>query len=211
MANYCSNSFTYYGDDMDQLIYLFLKIQEGCSIAGSGDAKPLLSALGADPKDIDALDGRTTVFDLRLVTEDGGKKVVGVQIDAESAWSTCEDFALTLLQTILPGGGNIKMCYIAEEPGCEIFINTDEDRRFYKIVLNVDIRVPAEGIEDNYYYDDSGLGSAFDLIKHVSGYEVSSLEELKDPVILNKIEKGFKEKYPDNEEEYLSIHTYTLR
>ena len=30
MANYCSNSFTYYGDDMDQLIYLFLKIKEGC-------------------------------------------------------------------------------------------------------------------------------------------------------------------------------------
>ena len=211
MANYCSNSFTYYGDAVDQLIYLFLKIQEGCSIVDSGDAKPLLFALGADPKDIDALDGRTTVNDLRLVTENGGKKVVGVQIDAESAWSPCEDFALTLLQTILHGGGDIKMCYIAEEPGCEIFINTDEDRRFYKTVLNVDIRVPAEGIEDNYYYDDSELGSAFDLIKNVSGYEVSSLEELKDPVILDKIEKGFKEKYPHHEEEYLRIHTYTLR
>ena len=117
MANYCSNSFTYYGDAVDQLIYLFFKILEGCSIAGSGDAKPLLSALGADPKDIDTLDGRTTVNDLRLVTEDGGKKVVGVQIDAESAWSPCEDFALTLLQTILPGGGDIKMCYIAEKAG----------------------------------------------------------------------------------------------
>ena len=210
MANYCSNSVTYYGDNQGQLLNLYLKIREGITLMGKDeesdyiDGKELIAALGADAETIEKVDGRTSINYLGLLVEDG--KPVGVQFDAESAWSPCDDFAEMLLRQVYPGGGDLEMVYIAEEPGMEIYINSDVDHRFYKTVLNMDIR--AGKIEDVYYYDEDELEEAFDMIEELTGCRPSKLSDLDDSKFMERLNAGFQEKYPD-EDEYLSIHTYT--
>lgn len=209
MANYCSNSFTYYSDNQGQILNLYLRIRGAVDALGDmereyTDAKPLLAELGVEPETIEKLDGRTSINYLGLIVEDG--KPVGVQFDAESAWSPCDDFAEVLLRAIYPGGGDIEMVYIAEESGCEIYVNTDVDHRFYKTVLVMDIN--AGKLEDRYYYDVDELDEAFDMVEELTGYKIGELSDLDDPKIMEEIEAGFRKKYPD-EDEYLSIHTYT--
>ena len=209
MANYCSNSVTYYSDNQGQILNLYLRIRGAVEALGDMEreyvnAKPLLAELGVAPETIERLDGRTSINYLGLLVEDG--KPVGVQFDAESAWSPCEDFAETLLRAIYPGGGDIEMVYIAEEPGCEVYINTDVDHRFYKTVLVMDIR--AGKIEDRYYYDVDELDEAFDMIEELTGCRPHGLSDLDDSKFMKRLDACFREKYPD-EDEYLSIYTYT--
>lgn len=208
MANYCSNSFTYYSDNQGQILNLYLRIQGAVEalgdMGGNTDAKPLLAELGVEPETIERLDGRTSINYLGLLVEDG--KPVGVQFDAESAWSPCDDFAEILLRAIYPGGGDIEMVYIAEEPGCEIYVNTDVDHRFYKTVLVMDVK--AGKLEDRYYYDVDELDEAFDMVEKLTGCKLGELSDLDDSKIMEKVNAGFRKKYPD-EDEYLSIYTYT--
>ena len=208
MANYCSNSVTYYSDNQGQILNLYLRLRSATEALGGmemGDikAKPLLDELGVDPEIIEKLDGRTSINYLGLLVED--EKPVGVQFDAESAWSPCDDFADILLRAIYPDRGDIEMVYTAEEPGCEVYVNTDVDHRFYKTVLVMN--VIAGEINDSYYYNMDELDSAFDMIKKLTGYKPSKLADLDDTKFMEKLEAGFRKKYPD-EDNYLGIYTY---
>ena len=208
MANYCSNSVTYYSDNQGQILNLYLRLRGatealGDMEMGSIKAKPLLAELGVDPETIEKLDGRTSINYLGLLVED--EKPVGVQFDAESAWSPCDDFADILLRAIYPDRGDIEMVYTAEEPGCEVYVNTDVDHRFYKTVLVMN--VIAGEINDSYYYNMDELDGAFDMIKKLTGYRPSKLADLDDPKFMEKLEAGFRKKYPD-EDDYLGIYTY---
>ena len=208
MANYCSNSVTYYSDNQGQILNLYLRLRGateslGGMEMGSIKAKPLLAELGADPEIIEQLDGRTSINYLGLLVED--EKPVGVQFDAESAWSPCDDFADILLRAIYPDRGDIEMVYTAEEPGCEVYVNTDVDHRFYKTVLVMN--VIAGEINDSYYYNMDELNDAFDMIKKLTGYKPSKLADLDDAKFMEKLEAGFRKKYPD-EDNYLGIYTY---
>ena len=208
MANYCSNSVTYYSDNQGQILNLYLRLRGatealGDMEMGSIKAKPLLAELGVDPETIEKLDGRTSINYLGLLVED--EKPVGVQFDAESAWSPCDDFADILLRAIYPDRGDIEMVYTAEEPGCEVYVNTDVDHRFYKTVLVMN--VIAGEINDSYYYNMDELDGAFDMIKKLTGYRPSKLADLDDAKFMEKLEAGFRKKYPD-EDDYLGIYTY---
>ena len=208
MANYCSNSVTYYSDNQGQILNLYLRLRSAAEALGDMEmgsikAKPLLAELGVDPEIIEKLDGRTSINYLGLLVED--EKPVGVQFDAESAWSPCDDFADILLRAIYPDRGDIEMVYTAEEPGCEVYVNTDVDHRFYKTVLVMN--VIAGKINDSYYYNMDELDSAFDMIKKLTGYRPSKLADLDDPKFMEKLEAGFRKKYPD-EDDYLGIYTY---
>lgn len=208
MANYCSNSVTYYSDNQGQILNLYLRLRGaaeelGDMEMGSIKAKPLLAELGVNPETIEKLDGRTSINYLGLLVED--EKPVGVQFDAESAWSPCDDFADILLRAIYPDRGDIEMVYIAEEPGCEVYVNTDVDHRFYKTVLVMN--VIAGEINDSYYYNMDELNDAFDMIKKLTGYKPSKLADLDDAKFMEKLEAGFRKKYPD-EDNYLGIYTY---
>lgn len=208
MANYCSNSVTYYSDNQGQILNLYLRLRGAAEALGDMEmgsirAKPLLAELGVDPETIEKLDGRTSINYLRLLVED--EKPVGVQFDAESAWSPCDDFADILLRAIYPDRGDIEMVYTAEEPGCEVYVNTDVDHRFYKTVLVMN--VIAGEINDSYYYSVDELNDAFDMIKKLTGYRPSKLADLDDAKFMEKLEAGFRKKYPD-EDDYLGIYTY---
>ena len=208
MANYCSNSVTYYSDNQGQILNLYLRLRSAAEALGDMEmgsirAKPLLAELGVDPETIEKLDGRTSINYLGLLVED--EKPVGVQFDAESAWSPCDDFADILLRAIYPDRGDIEMVYTAEEPGCEVYVNTDVDHRFYKTVLVMN--VIAGEINDSYYYNMDELNDAFDMIKKLTGYRPSKLANLDDAKFMEKLEAGFRKKYPD-EDDYLGIYTY---
>ena len=208
MANYCSNSVTYYSDNQGQILNLYLRLRGvteslGGMEMGSIQAKQLLAELGVDPEIIEKLDGRTSINYLGLLVED--EKPVGVQFDAESAWSPCDDFADILLRAIYPDRGDIEMVYIAEEPGCEVYVNTDVDHRFYKTVLVMN--VIAGEINDSYYYNMDELNDAFDMIKKLTGYKPSKLADLDDAKFMEKLEAGFRKKYPV-EDNCLGIYTY---
>ena len=208
MANYCSNSVTYYSDNQGQILNLYLRLRSAAEALGDMEmgsirAKPLLAELGVDPETIEKLDGRTSINYLGLLVED--EKPVGVQFDAESAWSPCDDFADILLRAIYPDRGDIEMVYTAEEPGCEVYINTDVDHRFYKTVLVMN--VIAGEINDSYYYSVDELNDAFDMIKKLTGYRPGKLADLDDAKFMEKLEAGFRKKYPD-EDDYLGIYTY---
>lgn len=208
MANYCSNSVTYYSDNQGQILNLYLRLRSAAEALGDMEmgsirAKPLLAELGVDPETIEKLDGRTSINYLGLLVED--EKPVGVQFDAESAWSPCDDFADILLRAIYPDRGDIEMVYTAEEPGCEVYVNTDVDHRFYKTVLVMN--VIAGEINDSYYYNMDELNDAFDMIKKLTGYRPSKLADLDDAKFMEKLEAGFRKKYPD-EDDYLGIYTY---
>ena len=208
MANYCSNSVTYYSDNQGQILNLYLRLRSAAEALGDMEmgsirAKPLLAELGVDPETIEKLDGRTSINYLGLLVED--EKPVGVQFDAESAWSPCDDFADILLRAIYPDRGDIEMVYTAEEPGCEVYVNTDVDHRFYKTVLVMN--VIAGEINDSYYYNMDELNNAFDMIKKLTGYKPSNLADLDDAKFMEKLEAGFRKKYPD-EDNYLGIYTY---
>ena len=208
MANYCSNSVTYYSDNQGQILNLYLRLRGATETLGGMEmgnirAKPLLAELRVDPEIIEKLDGRTSINYLGLLVED--EKPVGVQFDAESAWSPCDDFADILLRAIYPDRGDIEMVYTAEEPGCEVYVNTDVDHRFYKTVLVMN--VIAGEINDSYYYSVDELNDAFDMIKKLTGYKPSKLADLDDAKFMEKLEAGFRKKYPD-EDDYLGIYTY---
>lgn len=208
MANYCSNSVTYYSDNQGQILNLYFRLRGatealGDMEMGSIKAKPLLAELGVDPETIEKLDGRTSINYLGLLVED--EKPVGVQFDAESAWSPCDDFADILLRAIYPDRGDIEMVYTAEEPGCEVYVNTDVDHKFYKTVLVMN--VIAGEINDSYYYNMDELNDAFDMIKKLTGYRPSELADLDDAKFMEKLEAGFRKKYPD-EDDYLGIYPY---
>ena len=98
------------------------------------------------------------------------------------------------------------MVYLAEEPGCEIYVNTDVNHRFYKTALCM--HVITDTLDDSFYYDIDELDTAFNLIKKLTGYKPSVLIELDDPEFMEKLMAGFKKKHP-GEDDYLSIYVYT--
>lgn len=206
MANYCINNFTYYGDDQGKILNLYLKIKDAMERIGDSekDARDLLFELGVKSEVFEKVDGRTSVSFIGLHVED--EKAVGMWFAAESAWSPCDEFAEILLKAVYPDGGGIEMVYLAEEPGCEIYVNTDVNHRFYKTALSM--RVITDTLNDSFYYDIDELDTAFNLIKKLTGYKPSVLVELDDPEFMKKLIAGFKKKHP-GEDDYLSIYTYT--
>lgn len=207
MANICDNDFTYYGENQIELLKFYFKLSQACEEAG-GDAKTILSILGASSKEIDEIDGRTDVQYVELLTA-ADNKVQGVRFMASSAWSPCDDFAKYALLAVLPGGGDVEMCYVAEEPGCEIFINTDVDHKFYDVVVNID--VSCKDYEDQFYYGITEFTSLADMIRELSGVSITKFEDLNDIEIIKRISAGFEAKYPETDDDspWMSLHVYS--
>jgi len=122
-----------------------------------------------------------------------------VNIMFESAWSPCEEFFEKFLADNFP---NLKMVMIAEEPGNEVYVNTDVEGIIFTDRYKVD------GYDDSVYCED---------FEHVRDYVESTLNidlagEKYDSV--NKIQ-SFLDDYNnfmsdhEMEENQLLIHEYT--
>ena len=199
MANICLNYVTLFEQNDDQIKLkrayekLLAAYEEAQNEFGDVNLLDLLEVLWVDSKKTNGLDGRSWITYMDLQINDS--EIEGIILDIESAWSPCED-ALALLRKAL--GRTFKFVYVAEEPGCEVFVNTDIEHRFYTDIYNVEIYAESEeeGIISEVFhiqaYDHSDE-ECLNYIHSLSGLKYKSIEDL----IANKegVEKAIDEKY----------------
>lgn len=139
MANICSNCMAVYGD-RTELERLHSIIGEAMADTDPKRNKVDLTfeLAGFTKEEIDAL-GMTACFytdvDKEISTGDYG--ITYFEVSFESKWSPAIESWDALLARFFP---KLKQVTVAEEGGCEIYINTDRDGYFFK---------------DRYYVDGS--------------------------------------------------------
>lgn len=156
MANICSQNIVYYGDEAGVLrLYLWLREMESGKKTGMGD---LLDAAGI--KDWESMDvnARGSIQDVELL-EATKESPMGVRVGVESKWTPSND-ALDLVADAVCGVGDgvMKEVMVAEEPGCEIYVNTDTEGLFLKEMAVVETNDDTE-----YFY----MGEDGDFLEYV--------------------------------------------
>ena len=95
------------------------------------------------------------------------------EVQTETAWSPTVEMWDTILEKY-PG---VLSVFVAEEPGCDYYINTDENRRFYDYSYRVDMGY--EGYIENKALSKIGLGERF-FNKCIDVCECLSTKEVLD-------------------------------
>ena len=162
MSNICTMNIVFYGDDEIDLNKLFIKLHEMIDLKNCSYCNEILRDLGIDPEvDVD-FDIRAEMYSPTYLP---GLPHPGIRIDADSAWNPCTEFVDFLLKKLLPTDTSIKYVYVAEEPGCEIYVNTDEKGMFFKEKLVIDF--DDGSVSDREYYTkdeiEDGLRRIYDL------------------------------------------------
>lgn len=148
--------------------------------------------------DKDWIDCRGSVDD--HVIEYDGDKIEGVMLYCQTAWGPKFESFEQMINEKYPG---LKTLCLADEPGCEIYFNSDVERiRFTeKYVVNTD--------EDSYYPEtDEEL---LELVEELTGIKCASVGALwtmdRDTVREKYIEHmGYSE--DEAEEAYINFHEY---
>lgn len=178
MANWCYNCIAIYrsdlrGESLRQIQDLYIKLKS-FGTAGSILGEPvknsdgsyvpqdwygnLLMMCGVPEKDIEC---RGSIQDVQWVDdgiEDGG----WIKIGTETAWTPqVEDIVGRLLEDYYP---DLRYEFIAEESGCEIYINTDISGRFftdrYKIDYDIS-EIDPKYCDTEYFDNDKDLLDRF--------------------------------------------------
>ena len=210
MSNTCSSIVVFKGKDLSEITKFYLKIHEAVR-EGGGVAWDILRHLGYTDGEI-AVDGRTDVDAIEYTRafdpeEPDAKEetIFGVRLDVESAWEPPVDFFKMLLAKILPSNRHTDFVFLAEEPGNEIYINTDEKGIFLKDAFVIDYD---DGeCSDREYFSHDDLTPGFDLIKTLTGVTVTNLGDLKSSDFCRMLSDTFKAKHPDVEV-YLTIGVF---
>ena len=156
MANICSQEIVYYGNEAGVLrLYLWLSEMKSGKKTGIGE---LLDAAGI--KDWESMDvnARGSIQDVELL-DATGKSPMGVRVGVESKWTPSND-ALDLVADAVCGVGDgvMKEVMVAEEPGCEIYVNTDTEGLFLGEMAVVETDDDTE-----YFY----MGEEGDFLEYV--------------------------------------------
>lgn len=145
MANYCSNTINFYCDPSNaEVLEGFRKlIEDFCKDAEYNQlfefAKYIEGHYGFKIEDLsDNFDGRDTIeyFDTEIskwsyVDKEGNSvEIVYFTVDIESAWSPVLPSLDVILKTV-PRFSVISYEAVCEEPGMEIYVNTDELHKFF--------------------------------------------------------------------------------
>lgn len=140
MANICSNSTIIYGPKED--VERFIKdIKSAFDKTEYKTLEKVFEALGCHMKESDVsafnIDGASLYKDedFALKEKDGRWYV---QIDYESRWSPAYEGIDAMLKELYP---TLKQVTWAEEGGCQIFINTDDEGFFFPERFEVDASV----------------------------------------------------------------------
>ena len=213
MANICLNYVTLFEQNDDQIKLkrayekLLAAYEETQNEFGDVNLLGLLEALWVDSKKIHGLDARSWITYMDLQTNDS--EIEGIILDIESAWTPCEDALALLCKTL---GRTFKFVFVAEEPGCEVFVNTDTEHRFYTDIYNVEIYAESEeeGIISEVFHIqeyDHSEEECLNYIHFLSGLKYSSIEDL----IANEevVEKAIDEKHHCEGTASIRINEYT--
>jgi len=131
MPNWCNNSIAFYQDDggNDMLDAFFSDIQKYQDYIDPGTGNPsdwVGHWLQSSRVDTNTLYCRGFFYNCELCADH-------VRVDIETAWAPLPE-----VYDIMAEKYNLSYVYIAEEPGCEVYVNTDVDGRFFttRYVIN---------------------------------------------------------------------------
>lgn len=217
MPNWCSNTFFVYGNKTGCLRF-YLKLQalldshdsEGGSRLNLWDT---LKAAGYDDSELVTANCRGEISDLNLEEgSDEGGRPFGVKFWAESAWSPCSEAITLLINKLAPRMG-LKSVFLAEEPGCEIYINSDVDGVYFRDFANIDTN------DDVYYYETGQEEEFLKFIFDNTGVKYETVGEARsDDKFYEKTDAGFRKKMSkllgvakdseDLDEYYFNVHFF---
>lgn len=122
MANICSNSTVFYGkrESLDALWGVIQNAQKRERPMWLGN---IFLEAGFTPEELDGIYCRGDIDYAERDDADGT-----IKIDYETAWSPIYEEFDRLLSRFFP---DVREVTIAEECGCEIFVNTDVEGRFF--------------------------------------------------------------------------------
>lgn len=130
--------------------------------------------------------GEITDYDYETLDDD-----YVVKIHQETAWGEQTDVR-ELIEKTFP---SVKVLYIVEEPGCEVFLTNDEEGRFFPE------RFALDGSEDHEYFET--LEQVVKYLKEHYNIVADSAEEIN-----NALDK-YNEEHEDDDE-YLYFHQFEV-
>lgn len=126
---------------------------------------------------------------------------LGVRFDEETAWGPNDDAIETLLDEKYPG---LQFVFIAEEPGCEVYCNSDSEGRMFLERWAAEWTVDGGDYEGEDYECDKDCAAGLSEILGLSEKEILDFLGSGKHEDLREI---FYEKHP-GEEAFFSIHKY---
>ena len=201
MPNWCSNKMVVVGPKQD-LLNLVEKLEEAKKIASEKKQYfslfCLLLALGYSEEEANQqFDFRGEFSDFDRTPWENEKGVSSITIWYESAWTPC----IEAWETILHRHFNDCAQYtLAEEPGCEVFVNTDPTGEYLPERYNVDASYHNSYFQDRYdgYYETKE--KALEDLNEWLGKSFKSIEE---------VEAFFEEAEENDDDAFFSFHEYT--
>lgn len=229
MANWCYNCIAIYrndlrGESLRQIQDLYVKLKSFGTVGSVlGEPKKdsegkyvsqdwygnLLMMCGIPEKDVEC---RGSIQDVQWINdkyEDGG----WIKIETETAWSPqVEDVVGKMLEDYYP---DLNYEFIAEEPGCEIYINTDVSGRFFVDRYKIDYDISEI---DPKYCDTEYFDKGEDLLDRVKEIMKAFKEGVKKkglPEFVPEAEIGIPDweqaiKYASQMSIYISNHDSTF-
>lgn len=217
MANYCSTEYFFYGEIGD-IIRFYDEMKKMTKDGEDGDIWDVMHKIGCRD---DEVQGSGYFSCLTLVPRfkdplhseiDDSVPVFGMTMYAETKWSPNLDDIGKLINKIVDG--RLEFVYVAEEPGCEIYENTDYDGIYFHDRAKIDVYTPE--CEDSMYYMDADEGGSFkrDTKEFLgAGFTFAEVESMGEDEIQKLFRSTLKKAHPelkDNEleEYYFSVHFY---
>ena len=134
----------------------------------------------------------------------------GFKVYQDDKWSPNLEFWDLIIEkeyTTDDGDRIIDYVYEAEEPGCEIYINTDIDGEFFCDLYKVDACLPKDlfcGEDMTEYF--SSTEDLLDALKMLAE-KILNNDEADDVKLENYINEYLQKRYP-NSDYYLSVHEF---
>ena len=199
MANYCSNSIAVFGYDKEKLDELHnLVVKFFSENSNNNSIRAFVVACGySNDEALKMTDGRDTIVDVDDEISEK-ERLFYFKFQTESAWSPNVDVFRKIISDKY--GEELDMEHCSEEPGMEIFINTDETGFFFT----------------DRYYLDSCINGEYETEYFESREEVLDWVKSKFPDIkvttmtyLYKIEEEVCKHIDESGDDFFSLHRFS--
>ena len=106
---------------------------------------------------------------------DSNEELCNFEIITDTAWMPMINMWNLIIEKYYP---SISFVYVAEEPGCGVFINTDTEGKYYTDQFILDLCIPIENI-DKYEYLESEK-QLIECVEQLLNKTFSSAKEIDD-------------------------------
>lgn len=193
MPNWCITNITIAGQ-ADDIKKLYKDIWEATSMVRSGSdfgkdwEGNILAYFGIDHNDEIRCRGYITDLDVNVEEHGDATETGCITISQEDAWSPNVGYIKLIIDKKYPSL-NDGISFIAEEPGCELYVKFGD---YYKDKAFVDLCI--NGDYESEYFDS--VEGAIDYVNEATGMKFSSPDEVNNKFISNNLE------------DYVNLHTY---